>query len=117
MLRAVLETSIFSRRADALLPRGERAELIGTLARDPLAGDLVPGLGGVRKLRFAPKGRGKSGAFRVIYYVLTERQPILALLIYGKNEQVNPTPEQTRAMVAVVAEFRAGSSNTSARRR
>ena len=104
---AVLETSIFSRRADILLSREGRAELIDTLARDPLAGDVVPGLGGVRKLRFAPKGRGKSGAFRVVYYVLTEELPILALLIYGKNEQVNPTPEQTRAMTAVVTEFKA----------
>ena len=79
-----------------------------TLANDPLAGDLVPGLGGVRKVRFAPKGRGKSGAFRVIYYVLTDELPVLALLIYGKNEQVNPTPDQTRAIMAVVAEFKAG---------
>ena len=107
VLHAVLETSIFSRSADALLSPEGRAELIDTLARDPLAGDVVPGLGGVRKLRFAPKGRGKSGAFRVVYYVLTEELPILALLIYGKNEQVNPTPEQTRAMTAVVAEFKA----------
>jgi len=58
VLHAVLETSIFSRRADTLLAREERAELIDRLARDPLAGDL----GGVRKLRFAPKGRGKAGA-------------------------------------------------------
>ncbi len=108
MLHAVLETSIFSRHADALLSREERAALIDTLARDPLAGDLVPGLGGVRKLRFAPKGRGKSGAFRVIYYVLTNELPVLALLIYGKNEQVNPTSDQTRAIMAVVAEFKAG---------
>jgi mRNA-degrading endonuclease RelE of RelBE toxin-antitoxin system len=106
VLHAVLETSTFSRRADALLSREERAELIETLARNPRDGDLVPGLGGVRKLRFAPKGRGKSGAFRVIYYMLSEEMPILALLIYGKNEQVNPTPEQTRAMAAVVAEFK-----------
>lgn len=116
MLHTVLETSIFSRRADALLSREERTALIDTLARDPLAGDLVPGLGGVRKLRFAPKGRGKSGAFRVIYYMLTEDLPVLALLIYGKNEQVNPTPEQTRAMAAVVAEFKAGSRKATKRR-
>jgi len=38
----------------------------------------------------------------VIYYMVSEEMPILALLIYGKNEQVNPTPEQTRAMAAVV---------------
>lgn len=116
VLHAVLETSIFSRRADALLSGEERSELIDTLARNPRAGDVVPGLGGVRKLRFAPKGRGKSGAFRVIYYVLTEELPILALLIYGKNEQVNPTPEQTRAMTTVVAEFKTGPQKTTRRR-
>ena len=101
-----------------MLSREGRTAPIGTPARDPLAGDVVPGLGGVRKLRFAPKGRGKSsGAFRVICYVLAEELPILALLIYGKNEQVNPTPGQTRAMPAVVAEFKAGSRKASARRR
>ena len=75
MMHAVLETSIFSRRADALLSAEDRADLVDTLARNPMAGDVMPGLGGVRKLRFAPNGRGKSGGFRVIYYVLTESQP------------------------------------------
>ncbi len=103
MLHAVLETSIFTRRADALLSREERADLIAALARDPLAGDVMPGLGGVRKLRFAPKGRGKSGAFRVIYYVLTDELPILALLIYGKNEQADLSPAQ-RTVVAALAD-------------
>lgn len=107
-MHAVLETQIFSRRADALLSREDRADLITALASNPLAGDVIPGTGGVRKLRFAPAGRGKRGAFRVIYYVFTEEMPILALLVYGKNEQVNPTPEQTRAMTAVVVELKAG---------
>jgi len=74
MLQVVLETSIFSRRADALLSPEDRSALIDTLARDPMAGDVIPGLGGVRKLRFAPKGRGKRGGFRVIYYV-PDREP------------------------------------------
>ena len=102
----MLETSVFSRRADALLSRGERAELIDTLAREPLAGDVVPGLGGVRKLRFAPKGRGKSGAFRVIYYVLTDDLPILALLLYGKNEQGDLSSAQRKVVVALAAEMK-----------
>ena len=106
MLHAVLETPAFSRRADALLSREERADLIKTLAHDPGAGDVMPGLGGVRKLRFAPKGRGKSGAFRVIYYVLTENQPILALLIYGKNEQGNLSPAQRRVVASLAAEMK-----------
>ncbi len=106
VLHAVLETSIFSRRADALLSHQERADLIETLAGRPLAGDVMPGLGGVRKLRFAPKGRGKSGAFRVIYYVLTEDQPILALLLYGKNEQEDLSPAQRKVVADLAAEMK-----------
>ncbi|MBV8165173.1 MAG: addiction module toxin RelE, partial [Alphaproteobacteria bacterium] len=64
----VQETSIFSRRADALLSVEERAQLIDFLANNPLAGDVIEGTGGVRKVRFAAKGRGKSGGVRVIYY-------------------------------------------------
>lgn len=67
----------------------------------------MPGLGGVRKLRFAPEGRGKSGAFRVIYYLLDDNTPILALLLYGKNEQANPTPEQRKRLLQVVETFKA----------
>ena len=106
MLHAVLETSIFSRRADALLSREERTELIDTLAREPLAGAVIPGLGGVRKLRFAPKGRGKSGAFRVIYYVLMDDLPILALLLYGKNEQGDLSSAQRKMVAALAAEMK-----------
>jgi hypothetical protein len=57
---AIVETTIFSRRADALLSREERAELVAVLAREPQAGDIMPGLGAVRKLRFAPKGRERA---------------------------------------------------------
>lgn len=102
---AVAETSILSRRADALLSRDERAGLIALLATTPETGGVIPGTGGIRKVRFAAAGQGKRGAFRVIYYVLTDDMPILALLIYGKGEQVNPTPEQKRAMAAVVDRF------------
>ncbi len=89
IMHSVAETPIFTRRADALLTRDDRAILISTLAENPLAGDLVPGLGGIRKLRFAPAGRGKSGAFRVIHYYAGVNLPVLALLIYAKNEQDN----------------------------
>lgn len=108
MTHAVLETSIFSRRADALLSTADRAALIDTLAHNPMAGDVMPGLGGVRKLRFAPTGRGKSGGFRVIYYVLAENRPILALLIYGKNEQADLSPAQRKSVAALAAEMKQG---------
>jgi hypothetical protein len=83
--------------------------LIGLLAADPLAGDVIPGTGGVRKLRFAASGRGKSGGYGVIYYVLNEDQPILALLIYGKGERVDMSPEQRRVVARVAAEMKAAS--------
>src|SRR5580698_4471193 len=102
-VHSVLETSIFTRSADALLTTKERNALIDALASDPAQGDLVPGLGGIRKMRFAASGRGKSGAFRVIYYLASEAQPIFAMFIYGKNEQAKPTPEQIRVMLAAVA--------------
>lgn len=105
-MHAVVETSTFSRQADALLSPDERAELIGVLARDPHAGDVIRGLGGVRKLRFAPKGRGKSGAFRVIYYILTDDLPVLALLLYGKNEQADLSPAQRKIVSALAAEMK-----------
>ncbi len=102
-MHSVAETSIFTRRADALLSRDDRTKLINVLATDATAGDLIPGLGGIRKLRFAPTGRGKSGAFRVIYYFAAINRPILALLIYGKNEQANITPQQRDALLALIA--------------
>ena len=106
-MRTVVETSIFTRRADALLSREERAELVNLLASNPDAGDVIPGTGGIRKIRFAAGEQGKRGAFRVIYYVATPDIPVLALLIYGKGEQANPTPDQRRAMRATVEGFRA----------
>ncbi len=90
-MQTVTETPIFTRKADALLSARERTDLITLLAWNPLAGDVIPGTGGVRKLRFAGGGRGKRGAFRVVYYVLTAELPIVAITLYGKNEKSDLT--------------------------
>jgi len=108
-MQSVIETSIFTRRADALLTQSERVELISRLAYDPDQGTVIPGTGGIRKLRFAAGGQGKRDAFRVVYYVMTQDLPILALLIYGKNEQANPSVDQRRAMMAIVEAMKAAS--------
>ena len=101
-MHSVLKTSVFTRRADALLTPEDRADLISVLSANPKSGIVIPGLGGIRKLRFAPEGRGKSGAFRVIYYLLNDDTPILALLLYAKNEQANPSPEQRKRLLRAV---------------
>jgi hypothetical protein len=103
----VVETSIFARRAEKLLSAEEREELLLYLAVNPEAGDEIPGTGGVRKVRFAAKGKGKSGGVRVIYYFFDEEHPLYAILLYGKNEQVNLTPDQMREFAAFASTIKA----------
>src|SRR5260221_433262 len=95
----VVETPTFLRRATALLSESEHTVVIDFLVANPYAGDEIVGTGGVRKVRFAAKG--KSGGVRVIYYVVDETLPLFALLIYGKNEQGNLTPAQRERVAAL----------------
>ena len=103
----VVETPAFQRRAEKLLSDDEREELIEYLARNPLAGDVMSGTGGVRKLRYAARGKGKRGGARVIYYVVDDETPLYALLNYGKDEQDNLTAEQKKAVQAFAAAIKA----------
>ena len=59
------------------------------LLEQPDAGDIIPGSGGCRKLRWAAKGHGKRGGARVIYYWITENHRILLLDFYAKNQSEN----------------------------
>ncbi len=77
------------------------------LASNPLAGDVIPGTGGVRKLRFGAGGRGKRGGYRVVYYMLNEDLPIVAIILYGKNEQSDLTPDEKHGAEAIVAAMKA----------
>jgi len=106
-LVTVVETTAFARRADKLLAPDERDDLITFLAENPEAGDEIPGTGGVRKLRFAAKGKGKSGGARVITYFFDRENPLYAVFIYGKGEQANLTPDQTRAVAGFAAGIKA----------
>ena len=102
-MRTVVETPTFSRQADKLFSEDDKRELIDLLAASPLAGDEIPGTGGVRKLRFAASGRGKRGGARVIYYYLDDATPVYALLAYAKASKTDLTPKERRAVSAVAA--------------
>lgn len=106
-MHTVVETPIFSRQIDKLFSEDEKRELIDYLAENPLAGDEIPGTGGVRKVRFAASGRGKRGGARVIYYYLDETMPIYALLAYAKNAKDDMTPDEKRAVSALVVVLKA----------
>jgi len=72
------------------------------LAAHPAAGDLIEGTGGVRKLRWARDGRGKSGGVRVIYYFHSEAMPLYLLTMFAKNERANVSKAERNALAGLV---------------
>jgi len=87
----VAETTEFIKEAGKLICNDERQNLISFLANNPLAGVVIEGTGGLRKLRWARQGIGKSSGVRVIYYYYNERMPLYLLTIYGKGKKANIT--------------------------
>lgn len=80
-----IESPLFSAMLPDYLAEDEYAALQEYLCENPSAGDLVRGSGGIRKLRWARQGSGKSGGVRVCYYVRTRAGRILLLVIYAKS--------------------------------
>lgn len=106
-MQTVAEIPIFIRQTEKLFSESEKQELIEFLAHNPLAGDEIPGTGGVRKVRFAASGRGKRGGARIIYYYLDEMIPLYALLAYAKNDQADLSPDQKRVVSNIAAALKA----------
>jgi mRNA-degrading endonuclease RelE of RelBE toxin-antitoxin system len=80
-----IETRLFTRLADELLHDEGLAALQEYLIENSEAGDIVPGSGGVRKVRWGTAGRGKRGGLRVIYYLRSKQGQIWLLTLYPKN--------------------------------
>jgi hypothetical protein len=73
----------------------------------PDQGKVIPRGGGLRKMRWALAGRGKSGGARIIYYWFAAQAVVYLLLIYSKNEQEDLTPDQLKLLRQTVeAEFK-----------
>ena len=86
---SVVETPEFLSATRRLLADEERALLVDYLAYNPTSGDLIPGTGGVRKLRWGLEGRGKRGGARVVYFYYDAHMPLFALTAYAKNERAD----------------------------
>nr|WP_221180120.1 addiction module toxin RelE [Salinisphaera japonica] len=86
-MQTVAETPEFARKIRKLVGDADYRALIAYLAEHPQAGDIMRGTGGIRKLRWARDGAGKSGGVRVIYYVHDERIPLYLLRFSEKTRK------------------------------
>ncbi len=89
MLITIVELPEFRKRSETILTNDERDELLYYLSANPKSGDLIQGSGGIRKLRWRSKEKGKSGGSRIIYFFHNEEIPLFLLTIFSKNEKVN----------------------------
>lgn len=79
-----IETPVFKRYAAEVWADDERLEFIAWLASNTLSGDVIPGTGGIRKVRWSRQGMGKRGGARVIYYNQLDDGRVYLLIVYSK---------------------------------
>lgn len=98
----IAEVPEYIRRAEKLLTEGERREILDYLAANPKAGDIMEGMGGVRKLRWGRQSRGKSGGVRIIYYFHSDLMPLYLLTVFAKNERANLSRAERNELTGLV---------------
>lgn len=98
----IVETSLFTRLIKALMSDDEYRVLQVALISRPGLGDLIPGSGGLRKVRWSTTGQGKRGGVRVIYYWVVDDEHIRMLYVYPKGKQANLTQTQLKQLRNIV---------------
>ena len=98
----VVELGPFRRNASSCLGLEELDEFIAFLAENPERGDVIPGTGGVRKIRWGYQNRGKRGGLRIIYYFRDLNMPLFLLQVYKKGEKADLTSSEKKEMEAFV---------------
>lgn len=83
-MHTIIETEVFKRYAEAVWVDDERHAFINWIAANPLSGDVIPGSGGIRKVRWRRSSGGKQGGVRVIYYNELALGKIWLLIVYSK---------------------------------
>ena len=118
-MRTFVESRVFTARLHDHLDDEAYAGLQNTLLATPDKGKVMPGCGGLRKLRFAdPKrGKGKRGGVRVIYLHIPEAERIDLLAIYGKDERDDLSADEKRALRALAQQAREEARRGSGRRK
>jgi hypothetical protein len=104
-MQSVIETPDFLRDAKvAGVSEAERLEIVALLASSPMICDPIPGSGGARKLRFAGRGKGKSGGYRVITFFGGVDIPVFALNLFAKGDRVNLSCQEVNELKAILCD-------------
>lgn len=100
-----VETPLFTKLIKELLTDDEYRELQEVLLTRPEAGDLIPGSGGLRKIRWRVAGKGKRGGIRVIYYWYKLEDSFYMLIAYKKSATEDLTKNQLKVLRQLVQEW------------
>jgi hypothetical protein len=98
LMHTVVETSPYLADAERLFSEDDRAGVVNRVSADPRCGVVIPGTGGLRKLRFAASGRGKRGGARVVYLFGGQDLPIFLLAVFAKNEKSDLSQAERRSL-------------------
>lgn len=116
-MQTVVETPDYLSDAKrAGLTEKEREDITLWIAENPDAGDEIRGTGGARKVRFAGKGKGKSGGYRVITFYSGADIPVFLLNVFAKNEKTDLTQKERNAMKQILSDL-ASTYRTRSRKR
>lgn len=102
MFITVVELPEFIRKSENLLSNNERNKLILYLSLHPKEGVLIQGAGGIRKIRWAREGSGKSSGVRIIYFFHNENMPLFLLTIFSKGEKDNLAKSERNGLAKLV---------------
>jgi hypothetical protein len=99
-----IESSAFTRQLSQYLSEEGYRALQNALARNPQAGDLMPGTGGFRKVRWADprRGKGRRGGLRIIYYYFARDSQIWLMTLFDKNEAADLSPTEKKSLKAAI---------------
>jgi hypothetical protein len=101
-----IESSLFSKARSGYLSDDEYREMQTFLMLRPEAGDVIQSTGGLRKLRWSAKGKGKRGGIRVIYYFYVARDRFYLLTLYAKNEMSDLSDSERKLLSQLMEQWR-----------
>ena len=112
-MHSVVSTATFLNDARAAgLSEDDQHLIVVAISENPILGDVMPGTGGCRKVRFAGRGKGKRGGYRTVHYYAANDVPVVLLALINKGERSNLSRseqnELKKEMAGYAEEYRAG---------